>query len=155
MNTPPNGVIHYKNTWIEAFRAFVIFSVSFPYRFRIVSVSFPYRFRIILLSSSYCEAENNTETIRNRTNDERMRIGGTRVVHLTIIVNSYDNGKTQTNYWGGQHLLMTTKSDKLMQNMSRVLNPLPVMGEIGPRRIAVFISVANWGNENTETKNST
>ena len=49
-----------------------IFSVSFPYRFRIVSVSFPYRFRInpvsfpyrspiILLSSSYCEAENNTE----------------------------------------------------------------------------------------------
>ena len=29
-----------------------------------------------------------------------MRIGGTRVVHLTIIVNSYDNDKTQTNYWG-------------------------------------------------------
>ena len=29
-----------------------------------------------------------------------MRIGGTRVVHLTIIVNSYDNGKTQTNYLG-------------------------------------------------------
>ena len=122
---------------------FRIVSVSFPYRSRIVSVSFPYRSRIILLSSSYCEAENNTETIRNRTNDERMRIGGTRVVHLTIIVNSYDNGKTQTNYWGGQHLLMTTKSDKPMQNMSRVLNPLPVMGEIGPRRVAVFISVAN------------
>ena len=29
-----------------------------------------------------------------------MRNGGTRVVRLTIIVNSYDNGKTQTNYWG-------------------------------------------------------
>ena len=53
-----------------------------------------------------------------------MRIGGTRVVRLTIIVNSYDNGKTQTNYWG-QHLSMTTKSDKPMQNMSRILNPLP------------------------------
>ena len=40
---------------------FRIVSVSFPYRFRIVSVSFPYRSPIILLSSSYCEAENNTE----------------------------------------------------------------------------------------------
>ena len=29
-----------------------------------------------------------------------MRNGGTREVHLTFIVNSYDNGKTQTNYWG-------------------------------------------------------
>ena len=149
MNTPPNGVIHYKNIWIEAFRAFVIFSVlipyqsrivpvSFPYRFRIVSVSFPYRFRIILLSSSYhppiillsssyCEAENNTETIRNRTNDERMRIGGTRVVHLTIIVNSYDNGKTQTNYLGVKMSLSTkTKSDKFIHKKSRILNTLPL-----------------------------
>ena len=81
-----------------------IFSVSFPYRFRINPVSFPYRFRIIpvsfpyhspivllsfsyrspiiLLSFSYCSpivllsfsywgSGNNTETIRNRTEDER------------------------------------------------------------------------------------
>ena len=55
-----------------------------------------------------------------------MRIGGTREVHLTIIVNSYDNGKTQTNYWGVKmSLSTTTKSDKPMQNMSRILNPLP------------------------------
>ena len=111
--------------------------VSIPYRFRIISVSFPYRFRIvsvsssyhppiILLSSSYCEAENNTETIRNRTNDERMRIGGTRVAHLTIIVNSYDNGKTQTNYLGVKmSLSATTKSDKFMHKKSRILNTLP------------------------------
>ena len=32
---------------------FRIVSVSFPYRFRIVSVSFPYRFRIISVSFSY------------------------------------------------------------------------------------------------------
>ena len=29
-----------------------------------------------------------------------MRNGGTREVHLTIIVNSYDNDKTQINYLG-------------------------------------------------------
>ena len=52
-----------------------------------------------------------------------MRIGGTREVHLTIIVNSYDNGKTQTIYWGVKmSLSTTTKSDKFMQNMSRILN---------------------------------
>ena len=46
-----------------------IFSVSFPYRFRIVSVLFPYRFRIVLLLFSYWEAE----TIRKRygNNTER------------------------------------------------------------------------------------
>ena len=87
--------------------------VSIPYRFRIVSVSFPYRSPIVLLSFSYCspivllsfsywEAENNTETIRNRTEDERMRNGGTRVVNLII---SYDNGKTQTNYCGCKHVV--------------------------------------------------
>ena len=55
-----------------------------------------------------------------------MRIGGTREVHLTIIVNSYDNGKTQTNYWGVKmSLSTTTKSDKFMQNMFRILNSLP------------------------------
>ena len=61
-----------------------IFSVSFSYRSPIVLLSFSYRSPIVLLSFSYCspivllsfsywEAENNTETIRNRTNDERMR----------------------------------------------------------------------------------
>mgnify|MGYP004523452693 CR=1 FL=1 len=55
---------------------FRIVSVSFPYRFRIVSVSFPYRFRIVLLSSSYCEAENNTEWNEKRTNEVRWNKGG-------------------------------------------------------------------------------
>ena len=89
-----------------------IFSVSFPYHFRIISVSIPYRFRIVSVSSSYRSpiilllgSGNNTETIRNRTNDERMRNGGIREVNLTIIVNSYDNGKTQTNYCGCQHAI--------------------------------------------------
>ena len=55
-----------------------------------------------------------------------MRIGGTREVHLTIIVNSYDNGKTQTNYWGVKmSLSTTTKSDKPMHKKSRILNTLP------------------------------
>ena len=64
---------------------FRIVSVSFPYRFRIVLLSFSYRSPIVLLSFSYWETENNTETIRNRTKDERMRLGGARVVNLTII----------------------------------------------------------------------
>ena len=55
-----------------------------------------------------------------------MRIGGTREVHLTIIVNSYDNGKTQTNYWGVKMSLSTTsKSDKTMPKISWILNTLP------------------------------
>ncbi len=80
---------------------FRIVSVLFPYCFRIVSVLFPYRFRIVLLLFSYWEAE----TIRKRYGNERMTNGGTRVVNLTIIVNSYDNGKTQTNYCGGKHVI--------------------------------------------------
>ena len=82
---------------------FRIVSVSFPYCFRIVSVSFPYRFRIVSVSFSYCSpivlllfsycspivlllgSGNNTETIRKRYGIERMRNGGTRVVNLTII----------------------------------------------------------------------
>ena len=55
--------------------------VSIPYQSRIVSVSFPYRSPIVLLLFSYWEAE----TIRNRTEDERMRDGGTKVVNLTIV----------------------------------------------------------------------
>ena len=55
-----------------------------------------------------------------------MRIGGTREVHLTIIVNSYDNGKTQTNYLGVKmSLSTTTKSDKFMHKKYRILNTQP------------------------------
>ena len=68
---------------------------------RIVSVSFSYRSPIVLLLFSYWEAK----TIRKRYGIERMTNGGTRVVNLTIIVNSYDNGKTQTNYCGGKHVI--------------------------------------------------
>ncbi len=81
--------------------SFRIVSVLFPYRFRIVSVSFPYRSPIVLLLFSSWEAE----TIRKRYGIERMTNGGTRVVNLTIIVNSYENGKTQTNYCGGKHVI--------------------------------------------------
>ena len=51
----------------------------------IYSVSFSYHSPIVLLSFSYWETENNTETIRHRTKDERMRLGGARVVNPTII----------------------------------------------------------------------
>ena len=61
-----------------------IFSVSFPYRFRIVSVSFPYRFRIVSVSFSYHPPIAKRKTIRNGTKNERMRFGGTRVVNFTI-----------------------------------------------------------------------
>ena len=61
-----------------------IFSVSFPYRFRINPVSFPYRFRIVLLSSSYHPPIAKRKTIRNEAENERMRFGGTRVVNFTI-----------------------------------------------------------------------
>ena len=53
-----------------------IFFVSFPYQSRIVSVSFSYHPPIILLSSSYCEAENNTEWSERRTNKVRWNKGG-------------------------------------------------------------------------------
>ena len=94
-----NGVIPYNMPLLTT--NIRIVSVSFPYCFRIVSVSFPYRSPIVLLLFSYWEAE----TIRKRYGNERMTNGGTRVVNLTIIVNSYDNGKTQTNYCGGKHVI--------------------------------------------------
>ena len=75
----PNGVIHYNMSLSTT--NILIDSVLFPYQSRIVSVSIPYRSPIVLLLGS----GNNTETIRNRTEDERMRNGGTRVVNLTII----------------------------------------------------------------------
>ena len=48
-----------------------MFPVSFPYQSPIVLLSFSYRSPIVLLSFSYWETENNTETIRNGTKDER------------------------------------------------------------------------------------
>ena len=81
---------------------FRINPVLFPYQSRIVSVSFSYRSPIILLSFSYCEAETIRKQYgndRKGTEDERMRIGGTRVGHLTIIyLNSYYNGKNQWTF---------------------------------------------------------
>ena len=51
--------------------------LSFSYRSPIVLLSFSYRSPIVLLSFSYWETENNTETIRNGTKDERrMNEGG-------------------------------------------------------------------------------
>ena len=94
-----NGVIPYNMPLLTT--NIRIVSVSFPYRFRIVSVLFPYRFRIVLLLFSYCSPIGK----RKQYGNERMTNGGTRVVHLTIIVNSYDNGKTQTNYCGCKHVI--------------------------------------------------
>ena len=74
--------------------------LSFSYRSPIVLLLFSYRSPIVLLLGKRKQYGNNTETIRNRTEDERMRNGGTREVYLTFIVISYDNGKTQTNYCG-------------------------------------------------------
>ena len=62
-----------------------IVSVSFSYRSPIVLLSFSYCSPIVLLLGSGIQYGNNTETIRNRTNEERMRNGGTRVVNLTIV----------------------------------------------------------------------
>ena len=59
--------------------------LSFSYCSPIVLLLFSYRSPIVLLSFSYWETENNTETIRNGAKDERMRLGGTRVINLTII----------------------------------------------------------------------
>ena len=68
---------------------FRINSVLFSYRSPIVLLSFSYRSPIVLLlgnGKQYGKQYgNNTETIRNRTKDERMRLGGVRVVNLTII----------------------------------------------------------------------
>ena len=62
-----------------------IYSVSIPYCFRIVLLSFSYRSPIVLLLGNGKQYGNNTEAIRSRTKDERMRLGGVRVVNLTII----------------------------------------------------------------------
>ena len=70
--TLPNGVIHYN------------MSLSTT-NILIVSVSFSYCSPIVLLLFSYCSPIGKRKTIRNRTEEERMRNGGTRVVNLTII----------------------------------------------------------------------
>ena len=86
----PNGVIHH-NMPLSTTNILIV-SVSIPYRFRINPLSFPYQSLIVSVSFSYCspigkrkQYGNNTETIRNRTENERMRNGGTRVVNLTIV----------------------------------------------------------------------
>ena len=62
-----------------------IILLLFSYRSPIVLLLFSYRSPIVLLLFSYWETENNTEWSERRTKDERMRLGGTRVVNLTII----------------------------------------------------------------------
>ena len=67
---------------------FVRFSfvlLLFSYRSPIVLLSFSYRSPIVLLLGSGKQYGNNTEWSERRTKDERMRLGGTRVVNLTII----------------------------------------------------------------------
>ena len=53
-----------------------IFSVSFPYRFRIVSVSSSYHPPIAKRKTIRNEAENNTEWNEKRTNEVRWNKGG-------------------------------------------------------------------------------
>ena len=95
-----------------------IYSVSIPYQFRIVFVSFSYRSPIVLLSFSYRspiilllgngkQYGNNTESNERRTNGVRRSKGGLSYYHLFL--NSYYNGKTQTNYWVSTCHLSTTK----------------------------------------------
>ena len=57
----------------------------FSYRSPIVLLSFSYRSPIVLLLGNGKQYGNNTEWSERRTKDERMRLGGTRVVNLTII----------------------------------------------------------------------
>ena len=67
---------------------FVRFSfvlLLFSYRSPIVLLSFSYRSPIVLLLGNGKQYGNNTEWSERRTKDERMRLGGTRVVNLTII----------------------------------------------------------------------
>ena len=67
---------------------FVRFSfvlLLFSYRSPNVLLSFSYRSPIVLLLGNGKQYGNNTEWSERRTKDERMRLGGTRVVNLTII----------------------------------------------------------------------
>ena len=54
-------------------------------RFSFVLLSFSYHSPIVLLLGNGKQYGNNTEWSERRTKDERMRLGGTRVVNLTII----------------------------------------------------------------------
>ena len=98
---------------------------------RIVSVSFSYCSPIVLLLFSYCspiilllfsyrspivlllgngkQYGNDTGLIRNRTKDERMRIGGTRVVNLTIISNFLLQWQDSNKLLGCQHAVYRRK----------------------------------------------
>ena len=57
----------------------------FSYCSPIVLLLFSYRSPIVLLLGNGKQYGNNTEWSERRTKDERMRLGGTRVVNLTII----------------------------------------------------------------------
>ena len=107
-----------------------IVSVSIPYRFRIVSVSFPYRSPIVLLLFSYRSPIGEAETIRKQYEIER-RINewGTVEQGWLILLLSKSQRQWQDSnklLWVSTcHLSTTTKSDRLMPNMSRIWNSLP------------------------------
>ena len=124
LNTLPNGVIHH-NMPLSTTNILIV-SVSIPYQSRIVSVSFPYRSPIVLLLFSYWEAE----TIRKQYGIER-RINewGTVEQRWLILLLSKSQRQWQDSnklLWVSTcHLSTTTKSDRLMPNMSRIWNSLP------------------------------
>mgnify|MGYP004626018981 CR=1 FL=1 len=60
-------------------------SRSFSYHSPIVLLLFSYCSPIVLLLGNGKQYGNNTEWSERRTKDERMRLGETRVVNLTII----------------------------------------------------------------------
>ena len=123
LNTLPNGVIHY-NMSLSTTNILIV-SVSFPYQSRIVSVSFSYCSPIVLLLFSYWEAE----TIRKQYGIERRMNEWGRVEQgwLILLLSKSQRQWQDSNklLWVSTcHLSTTTKSDKLMQNMSRILNSL-------------------------------
>ena len=108
----------------------LIVSVSIPYQSRIVLLSFSYRSPIVLLLGKRKQYGNNTETIRNRTEDERrMNELGTVEQGGVILLLSKSQRQWQDSnklLWVSTcHLSTTTKSDRLMPNMSRIWNSLP------------------------------
>ena len=109
---------------------FRIVLLSFPYRSPIVSVSFSYRSPIVLLLFSYRSPIGEAETIRNRTEDERrMNEWGTVEQGWLILLLSKSQRQWQDSnklLWVSTcHLSTTTKSDRLMRNMSRIWKSLP------------------------------
>ena len=66
---------------------FRIVSVSFPYCFRIVSVSFPYRFRIVLLLFSYCSPIGKRKQYGNDT--ESNEVGTVEQGWLILLLSNF------------------------------------------------------------------